>query len=104
MIGEYYFECQEQGTAMLEYQRKPYLVPLRVIRQRERMKKQIDGDLFDEHGGGAASQLNTFGYLITSSQQWIKVPKGKDDTEMSSSQKASKFILKGDCYGIRARV
>ena len=113
---------EDQGTAILDYQGKPYLVPLRVVRHfrgvflssiKEQNKNEAEGwqslhQLMAMAKKQPPYQLNTYGYILTSEKDWIKVPKNMDEKERIDlydlSQKAAKYIIKDECHGVRLAV
>ena len=113
---------EDQGTAILDYQGKPYLVPLRVVRHfrgvfltniEEQNKNETEGwqslrQLMAMAEMQPPYQLSTYGYILTSKKDWIKVPKNMEEVERTELydliQKAAKYIIKDECHGVRLAI
>ena len=110
------------GTCIVEYQGRPYLMSLRHIRpyrgsffshnMTEDLEKHCEQDLLDlqQHCEKSAPyKLHTIGHLYTtssstSSPQWIRVPAEMSSTEeelLSKARRVAAFYSKRELHGIR---
>ena len=121
---------EEQGTAISEYQGKPYLLPLRVMRHfrgvyHTNMEEDEGREKAELQGWRALRRLmhltennepyryHTYGYLrqrtgrwIKSPRRWIKSPRDMNERELQDILDdivhAAQYVIQGLCHGVRS--
>ena len=119
-------KLQDNGSAIIEYQGRPYLVPLRNLRifrgtyyanhlseTDARRQQELDSwlalrVLMQSTEACVPFRMDTFGHLKNASGKWSLLPKTMDPKQrqviLDDIVKASSFLTNKECHGIRVGV
>ena len=115
-------KLQDNGSAIVEYQGRPYLIPLRNLRMfrgtyyadyhgtvDNRRKEELDSwlalrSLMQSTEAGVPFRQDTFGHLLNNQGKWTTLPKTMDDKQrqgiLEEVVMASAFLTAKECHGV----
>ncbi|OLQ14518.1 hypothetical protein AK812_SmicGene1358 [Symbiodinium microadriaticum] len=121
-------KLQDNGSAIVEYQGRPYLIPLRNLRsfrgvyhshynlesaEANLRSQELDSwtalrRLMQSTEATVPFRVDTFGYLKNSSGTWVRIPKTMATQQQNEIYDdivlASKFLTDKECHGIQVAV
>ena len=119
-------KLQENGSAIVEYQGRPYLVPLRNLRmfrgsyyanylndKHDSREQELDAwlalrRLMESTEATVPYRIDTFGYVKNHSGKWHLLPKGMSDNQINDIledvRSAAQFLTNKECHGIKVGV
>ena len=119
-------KLQDNGSAIIEYQGRPYLVPLRNLRvfrgtyyanhlseADNKRQQELDSwlslrSLMQSTEACVPFRIDTFGHIKNSSSKWTLLPKAMDPKQrqgiLDDIVKAASFLTSKECHGIRVGV
>ena len=116
-------KLQDNGSAIVEYQGRPYLVPMRSLRifrgsyysdfhgnMLERKKQEYDSwialrRLMESVEACVPFRIDTYGHLRNNKHKWVKLPRTMGDQQRKTIfALAAQFLTAKPCHGIRVGV
>ena len=117
---------EENGSAIVEHNGRPYLIPLRTMRpfrgtyyndhdhssleHRDRSEEEMEAwcalsELMQKAENSTLYRISTIGYIRNTEGVWQILPKEENDMRrkemLDTVTKASKYVSKGPCHGVR---